>query len=160
MSADKITPGKFVSLTYSICDETGRMLEQHDLPVSYIHGGDVELIGGMDRAVAGKRAGDTLEVLVPPEQGFGRHDPALTFTDDIDNVPPELRYLGAEIAMQNEAGEMRTFYVTRIDNGRLTIDGNHPMAGKTLKVHVRIAEVRDPTQADLLALSGGPQTLN
>ncbi len=62
--------------------------------------------------------------------------------------------------MQNEAGEMRTFCVTRIDNGRLTIDGNHPMAGKTLKVHVRIAEVRDATQADLLALSGGPQTLN
>jgi len=160
MSADIITQGKLVSLTYAIRDEHGSVLEQHDVPVSYIHGGDAELIGGMDRAVAGKRAGDAVELLVSPEQGFGRHDPALTFTDDIDNVPPELRRLGAEVTMQNEAGETRTFYVTRIENGRLTVDGNHPMAGKTLKVRVRIEAVRDATQTDLLALSGGSHRLN
>ncbi len=155
MSGDKITKGKLVSLTYSIFDDGGRVLEQHDIPVSYVHGGDVELIGGMDKAVAGKHAGETVEVSVPPEQGFGLHDPSLMFTDDIENVPQEFRRLGAEVPMQSETGELRAFYVTQIENGRLTVDGNHPMAGRTLKVKVRIEEVRDLTPEDLLALSGG-----
>ena len=56
--------------------------------------------------------------------------------------------------MQNESGEVKTFYVTRIGKGTLTVDGNHPLAGKSLKVHVRIQEVRDPTQEEI-AQDGG-----
>jgi len=51
--------------------------------------------------------------------------------------------------MQSESGEVKTFYVTRIEHGRLTVDGNHPFAGKTLKVHVNIKEVRDPTPQEV-----------
>jgi FKBP-type peptidyl-prolyl cis-trans isomerase SlyD len=149
MSEQVITNGKLVSLTYSIRDEHGNILEQHDLPVNYIHGGHNELIGGMDRAVAGKRAGDRVEIKLSPEDGFGPHDPSLTFTDDIENVPPQFRVLGAEVPMQSESGEVKTFYVTRIERGRLTVDGNHPFAGKSLKVHVDIKEVRDPTPREL-----------
>lgn len=148
MSKDIIKPGKFVSLTYSISDSEGKTLEHNDLPVSYIHGGEQELIGGMDRAVSGKAAGDAVEVVVPPAQGFGAHDPDLTFTDDIANVPEQFRYVGAEVQMQNEAGEVKSFFVTTIEDGKLTVDGNHPMAGKTLKVKVKIVEVRDATEAD------------
>ena len=92
---------------------------------------------------------------VSPEGGFGPHDPALTFTDDIQNVPPEFRRIGAEVQMQNEAGESKTFYVTAIDNGRLTVDGNHPFAGQLLQVHVTIREVRDPTE-DEIGQDGAP----
>lgn len=148
MSKDIIKPGKFVSLTYSISDSEGRTLEHNDLPVSYVHGGEQELIGGMDRAVSGKSAGDEVEMVVPPTQGFGAHDPDLTFTDDIANVPEQLRYVGAEVQMQNESGEVKSFFVTKIDGGKLTVDGNHPMAGKTLRVKVKIVEVRDSTEAD------------
>jgi FKBP-type peptidyl-prolyl cis-trans isomerase SlyD len=145
-----VRAGKLVALTYSIRDEQGNILEQTDLPVTYIHGGNNELIGGMDQAVTGKSVGDELQLRLSPEQsGFGSHDPELTFTDMIDNVPPELRHLGAEVNMQNDAGEVRTFYVTRIEDGRLTVDGNHPFAGKHLTVNVRIHEVRDPTLAEL-----------
>lgn len=147
-SKETIKLGKFVSLTYSISDTDGNMLEQNDLPVSYIHGGDQELLGGMDRAVSGKSAGDEVAVEVPPERGFGRHDPNLTFTDDIENVPPQFRHVGAEVQMKNEAGEVKTFFVTAIKDGKLTVDGNHPMAGKTLRVNVKILEVRDATEAD------------
>ncbi|MEA3274349.1 MAG: FKBP-type peptidyl-prolyl cis-trans isomerase [Pseudomonadota bacterium] len=149
MSDQVITNGKFVSLTYSIMDDQGNVLEQTDLPVSYIHGGQTELIGGMDKAVAGKRAGETVDIKLSPEEGFGHHDPDLSFTDDIENVPPEFRVLGAEVPMQSESGEVKTFYVTRIEDGRLTVDGNHPLAGKTLRINVRIQEVRDPTQQEL-----------
>jgi FKBP-type peptidyl-prolyl cis-trans isomerase SlyD len=162
MSEQTIRPGKFVSLTYSIIDEQGQVVEQSDLPVSYIYGGETEMIGGMDTAMAGKKAGDSVQLTVSPEQGFGHHDPDLTFTDDLENVPPEFRRIGAEVPMQNEGGEVKTFYVTKIDNGRLTVDGNHPLAGKRLKVTVRILEVRDATQDDMLHLTpaGGAPTIN
>jgi len=152
MSDSTITDGKHVSLTYSIRDENGTILEQTDLPVSYIQGGANELIGGMDRAVAGKRAGDEIDIELTPEtSGFGHHDPNLTFTDDVDNVPPQFRTVGAEVQMRSESGDVRTFYVTRIENGRLTVDGNHPLAGRNLVVHVRITDVRDPTAQELMA---------
>jgi FKBP-type peptidyl-prolyl cis-trans isomerase SlyD len=154
MSKEIIQPGKFVSLTYTISDAEDNLLEQNDIPVSYIHGGDQELIGSMDRAVLGKSPGDMVEMTVPPEDGFGPHNPNLTFTDDIENVPHEFRQVGAELQMQNEAGEVVTFYVTKIEDGKLTVDGNHPLAGKTLMVRVTIKEVRDPGPTDVNPASG------
>lgn len=162
MSKEVIQTGKFVSLTYAILDKQGKVLEQSDLPVSYIHGGETELIGGMDRAVAGKSQGDEVTMTIAPEDGFGEHDPNLTFTDDLENVPPEFRQLGAEVQMQNEAGDMKSFYVTKIENGRLTVDGNHPLAGKSLMVRVKILEVRDATKEDAMqvGMPGQSHTLN
>jgi FKBP-type peptidyl-prolyl cis-trans isomerase SlyD len=162
MSQESIKNGKFVSLTYSICDIEGNVLEQSDLPVNYIHGGETELIGGMDKAVVGKQPGDEVSITVSPEGGFGEHDPNLTFTDDIENVPPQFRQLGAEVQMQNEAGEIKSFFVTKIENGKLTVDGNHPLAGKELKVHIKILEVRDATKEDAMTVGmpGQSTTLN
>lgn len=148
MSNQVIKNGKLVSLTYIICDESGAVLEQSDLPVSYIHGGRNELIGGMDKAVAGKFAGDEVELTLGSDQGFGSHDPELTFTDSLENVPPQFRHLGAQVEMQNESGEVKTFYVTKIEGGDLTVDGNHPFAGKDLLVKVQIQDVRDPTDQE------------
>jgi FKBP-type peptidyl-prolyl cis-trans isomerase SlyD len=156
MTDQPVRPGKFVSITYSLRDQDGNLFEQSDLPVSYIHGGNTELIGGMDRALAGKRAGDEVEMTVPAGQAFGPHDPSLTFTDDLDNVPPEFRRVGAEVQMQSESGDLKTFYVTRIENGRLTVDGNHPLAGKPLRVRMTIHEVRDPTPEELAQDRAGP----
>ena len=124
------------------------MLEQSGLPVSYIHGGQTELIGGMDRAVVGKRAGDRVQFEVGPDQGMGPYDPDLTFTDVIDNVPPQFRHVGAEVQMQSESGDIKTFYVTKIENGQLTLDGNHPLAGKNLRIRMEIKKVRDPTEQE------------
>lgn len=149
MTAEIIQDGKYVSLTYSIQDNEGSVLEHSDLPVGFVLGGAQELIGGMDAAIRGKAAGDEIDFDLPPDAGFGTHDADLTFTDDINNVPPQFRQIGAEVQMQNEAGEVKSFYVTRIENGRLTVDGNHPLAGKTLRVHVRIHEVREANREDL-----------
>jgi len=150
MTDQTIKNRKLVSLIYSICDQSGGVLEQSDLPVSYIHGGQTELIGGMDRAVAGKRAGDSVRFELGPNQGLAPHDPNLTFTDAIDNVPPQFRHVGAEVRMQSESGDIKTFYVTKIESGQLTLDANHPLAGKNLRVEVKIREVRDPTLQELM----------
>jgi len=162
MSSETIKAGKFVSLTYSIADTEGNILEQSDLPVNYIHGGETELIGGMDRAIEGKQVGDEATISLTPEQGFGDHDPDLTFTDDLENVPPQFRQLGAEVQMQNEAGEVKSFFVTKIANGKLTVDGNHPLAGKHLRVKVKILEVRDATKEDAMhvGIPGQSPTIN
>jgi len=156
MTDQSVRPGKFVSLTYTMCDAEGNVVERSDLPVSYIHGGSTELIGGMDRALAGKRVGDEVEISVPAGDAFGPHDPSLTFTDDLANVPPQFRFLGAEVQMQNEAGDVKTFYVTRIEDGRLTVDGNHPLAGKPLQVRMTVREIRDPTPEELAQDRAGP----
>jgi FKBP-type peptidyl-prolyl cis-trans isomerase SlyD len=156
MTDQPVSTGKFVSITYSMRDEEGNLLEQSDLPVSYIHGGHTELIGGMDRVLAGKRVGDEVEMTVAAGDAFGPHDPDLTFTDDLANVPPEFRHVGAEVQMQSQAGEVKTFHVTRIEKGRLTVDGNHPLAGKPLRIKMTVREVRDPTPEELAQDRAGP----
>lgn len=155
MTLEAIRPGKYVSLTYSIADDTGNILEQTDLPVGYIHGGKTELIGGMDEAITGKVAGDKVELLLGPDQAFGPIDPNLTFTDNIANVPPEFRVMGAEVPMKSSSGEVKTFYVTRVTDTSVTVDGNHPLAGKPLLVHVVIREVRDPSPDEIAQDGGG-----
>lgn len=149
MSEQRIAPFKFVTLTYRIFDSDGLVLEQNDIPVSYIHGGHSELFEKIERALEGKIAGERITVTLAPHEGFGEHDPNLTFTDDLNNVPPEFRHIGAQVEMQNEAGETRTFVVTRIDNGRLTVDCNHPFAGKTVRFEVDVQSVRDATPDEL-----------
>lgn len=149
MSEQRIAPFKFVTLTYRIYDSDGLVLEQNDIPVSYIHGGHSELFEKIERALEGKIAGERITVTLAPHEGFGEHDPNLTFTDDLNNVPPEFRHIGAQVEMQNEAGDVRTFVVTRIDNGRLTVDCNHPFAGKTVRFEVDVQSVRDATTEEL-----------
>jgi len=70
--------------------------------------------------------------------------------------------LGAEVQMQNEMGEIKSFFVTKIEDGKLTVDGNHPLAGKELKVHIKILEVRDATREDAMTIGipGQSTTLN
>jgi len=95
-----------------------------------------------------RRLGGSVEVTLPPEKAFGYPDPNLTFTDDLANVPPQFHQVGAQVEMQNESGETRTFFVSRIEDGKLTVDGNHPFAGKTLLYAVTVADIRDATEEE------------
>lgn len=136
---------KVVGVSYSIIDDSGSIIEQSDVPMYYLHGGPNEMFPDVENALEGCSRGDSVEVVLPPEKAFGYHDPNMTFTDDIDNVPPEFRHVGAEVQMQNDSGETRTFFVSRIEGGKLTVDGNHPFAGKTLTYALTVADIRDAT---------------
>lgn len=92
---------------------------------------------------------------LPPADGFGDPKPELTFTDDIANVPPEHRHIGSEVTFQNDRGEEMQFRVTRIADGKRTVDANHPLAGQTVKFVVTIVAVR-PASLDEIA-NGLPQ---
>ena len=151
MTAEPIRKGKVVSITYVLLNQQGAVFEQSDVPVSYLHGGDSGLFEKVERALDGRRSGESVQVTLSPEEGFGRHDPALTFTDDLDNVPPELRKLGAQLEAQNARGETLTFVVTRIVHDKLTVDANHPLAGQTVQFRVTVQDVRDATADELRA---------
>ena len=146
---DAIRNGKVVSVTYTLHDEHGQLFEQSDIPVPYLHGHASGLFDKIEQQLEGKRTGDSIEVTLSPEEGFGPHNPALTFTDDLENVPPELRKLGASLEAQNAKGEMLTFVVKRIQNGKLTVDANHPLAGQIVKFRVTICDVRDASPDEL-----------
>lgn len=150
MSSDRISKNKAVQFTYQIADEDGNVIEQVDLPVNYVHGASsMGLIERVESALEGCKAGDTITVDVPPSEGFGEIDPDLSFTDSLENVPPQFRQVGAQVEMANEAGETKTFYVTKIADGMLTVDGNHPLAGKVARFTVNVLEVRDASAEEI-----------
>jgi FKBP-type peptidyl-prolyl cis-trans isomerase SlyD len=140
---------KVVSFVYSIVDESGELLEQSDLPISYVHGGKHDLFEKVAQGLDGAVVNDTVEVSLTPEEAFGPHDPDLTYTDGIENVPEEFRSVGAEVEMMNDQGDSRKFTVTRIENGKLTVDGNHPMAGKAITFRIKVTDIRDATPEEI-----------
>ena len=162
MGAFKVAKGLVVYIRYSILDADGNVAEQYDVPVGYVHGGNSGLLEKLESELTGKSVGDRVEVVLPPEEAYGPRDEDLTFTDDIENVPPQFRHLGAEVAMSNEAGETKAFYVSRIENGRLTVDGNHPLAGQQVTCMVDIMDIREATEQEKvsgMAADSPPMTL-
>jgi len=150
MSSEKITRNKTVQFTYTITDDSGNVVEQVDMPVQYVHGASsMGLIERVERAMEGHVSGDSLEVELSPSEGFGEIDPDLSFTDDVENVPPQFRKVGAQVEMANDAGDTKTFIVSKIEGDKLTVDGNHPLAGKTATFKVKILEVRDATADEI-----------
>ncbi|MDH5471609.1 MAG: FKBP-type peptidyl-prolyl cis-trans isomerase [Gammaproteobacteria bacterium] len=157
MSEQRIRRNKLVQFTYSIADDEGNIVEQVDLPVNYVHGASsMGLIERVERALEGHREGDTIEVEVPPSEGFGEHDPDLTFADDIDNVPPQFRKVGTQVEMANDSGDTKTFIVTKVENGKVTLDGNHPLAGKVAKFAVKVLSIRDATPEEIRSGADNP----
>lgn len=149
MSDEQIKKDKYVELTYAILNAQDEIKERVDIPVKYIHGRDSGLFPQIENALEGHAKDDQVEVFLTEREAFGPSDPNLIFTDDIANVPPQFHQIGAEVEMQNDRGEAKQFVVTKIENGKLTVDGNHPLAGQTIKFVVTIGEVRDATEEEL-----------
>lgn len=149
MSAEQIKKDKYVELTYAILDAKGEIKERVDIPVKYIHGRDSGLFPKIEQALEGQEKGARVEVSLTQHEGFGPSDPNLIFTDDLTNVPPQFHQVGAEVEMQNDRGVAKKFTVTKIADGKLTVDGNHPLAGQTIQFVVTVGEVRDATDDEL-----------
>lgn len=150
MAEAEVRRGRVVSITYTIRDQADdNLLEAVEIPVDYLHGGRAGLYQPIEDALEGKAVGDRVEVTLKPEDAFGAHDPRLTFTDVIENVPPDFRRLGAQAEFTNEDGETVTMVVTHIDKGTITLDGNHPLAGKNLIFAVSVVAIRSATPQEL-----------
>ena len=144
-----IKNGKVVTITYSILNSEQAVVEQHDMPVSYLHGGQLSLLPSIENALAGHKVGDRVEIRLAPEEALGLRDERLVLIDDVSNVPPEYRHLGAKVEFYNDRGETKAFYVTNIENGKLTMDGNPPLAGESVTWIVNILDIRDAKSEEI-----------
>ena len=149
MTATVVTKNKVVSLIYAVRNQKGELFEYRDLPVSYVHGSGVDLFPKIEQALEGRAIGDRVVVQLLPADAFGEHDPKLTFTDDIDNAPVELRHVGAEFEAQNAKGESIVLVVTRVEADKITVDANHPLAGQTITFEVTVRDIRDATPEEI-----------
>lgn len=159
MPASVICKNKVVALTYVLRNQKGEVVEIHDLPVSYVHGSGADLFPKIEQALEGHVIGDAVTVTLLPEESFGQRDPKLTFIDDLDNAPPELRRVGTEFEAQNAEGESIMLQVIAIDGDRITVDANHPLAGQTVTFEVTVRDIRDATLEEVRAGrpgGGGP----
>jgi len=146
---ESVVPHTVVSFTYVILDEGGRVLEQSDLPMSYIHEVDGKMYPKVEQAMNGARVGDEVVVELSPAEGFGEPDPEMLYVEQLENVPPEYHHIGAEAMFENEEGETITMIVTKIENGELTLDANHPFAGKTVKFRITVVGLREATPQEI-----------
>jgi len=144
-----ISKGKVVYITYSIRDQKGDFFEQSDMPVAYIQGADRGLFNSIEDALEGQTIGAETTQTLESKDAFGAHDPELTFEDDLENVPKQFRKIGAEVQFQNEQGDVKTFMVAKITDDKVTIDGNHPLAGQRVTFYVKVVGVREATAQEL-----------
>jgi FKBP-type peptidyl-prolyl cis-trans isomerase SlyD len=148
---ETISINKFVELTYRIIDQSnGEVIEQVEEPLGYVQGDNSLLFNQVTKELEGKCVGDEVEILLKAEDAFGKKADELIFTDDINNVPVEYRFIGASVTMQNDKGGTKDFIVSSIEDGKLTIDGNHPLAGKDIIFYVEILSIREATADEII----------
>jgi FKBP-type peptidyl-prolyl cis-trans isomerase SlyD len=144
-----IQDGKFVELTYKVADsKSGQVLTCVEFPMGYVHGHNEILAPSVHNELQGMRAGDVIEVPIDGARIFGPRDESLVFTDRLENVPEEYRQIGSSILMQSDSGQTRSFTVTRIEDGTLTVDGNNPLCGREVVFRLEILTVRDATDEE------------
>jgi FKBP-type peptidyl-prolyl cis-trans isomerase SlyD len=144
-----VTRNKLVFITYSILDARGMVVEQHDIPVGYVHGANSGILPAIEQAVNGRAVGERVEIMLAPEEGYGERDESLVYVEELESVPPEFQRVGAEVLFQNEAGDTKAFYVTAIENGKLTLDGNPSLAGQSVTCLVNVVDIRDATPEEI-----------
>ncbi len=145
-----ISANSVVALHYTLTDDDGVQLDSSigKDPLTYLHGGG-NIIPGLEQALEGKDAGDTFQVSIAPEQGYGEHVEQL-----IQSVPREAFAgveqldLGMRFQAQTPQGPI-SVEITQIEGDIVTVDGNHPLAGKTLHFDVSVETVRDATEQEL-----------
>lgn len=139
-----------VSIHYTLTNTRGDVLDSSrgGDPLVYLHGAG-NIIPGLEKALAGKQAGDKLNVSVAPAEGYGERDDSL-----VQQVPRRAFQGVAQIEpgmsfqAQSSQGPMRVT-VTAVTGDMVTVDGNHPLAGETLNFDVEITEVRAATLEEL-----------
>lgn len=140
-----------VAFHYKLTNGDGEELDSSggQDPLKYLHGAG-NIVPGLEKALAGKSAGDKLKVEVPPEEGYGPVNPQL-----VQKVPrsafegaPEIKP-GMRFQAQGNEGQAQFITVKEISGDEITVDGNHPLAGQVLHFDVTIEDVREASEEEL-----------
>ncbi len=150
---------KVVTIEYTLKDEHGNVLEDKNT-LTYLHGFK-NIVKGLEEALEGKKIGDTLSVAVPPEKGYGIRDENMVFSlpkenflskmgddDDLNEVQQDIK-----VGMEFETAIDDVPYiltVVKVDKDRVTVDANHPLAGKALFFDVKVTEIKEALSDELV----------
>ena len=148
----KIAKDTVVSLRYELTDVNGgAVLEKSDNPISYVHGGYDGIFPTVEEALHGKNVGDTVSVKMEPDDAFGEYEHDLVRVESRDSFPKDI-----EVGMQLEGGaeddddeDYMLYTIVEVTDKEVTVDGNHPLAGKTLNFNATVTDVRAATKEEL-----------
>lgn len=152
-----------VSYAYRLSDAaTGDLLfmTPADAPDTFIYGVTPQIVPGLEAAMKGLGVGDRFEVTLPPEAAFGDYskENVLRLGEDIfmrDGKLADEVKIGAELPMMTQDGFRVLGRVVDISDKTITMDFNHPFAGKTVKWEGEIVDLRPATDEELAAMKGG-----
>ncbi len=146
----RIGPNAYAEVDYVLEDEHGEVLDDSSAedgePLRYVHGYGM-LVPGLEKRLEGLDQGARAEVVVPPEEAYGLHDDELVYAVDRDLAPSALE--GDEIVLQSEEGDERVTHVVEVGPEEVILDGNHPLAGLTLRYRLSVREVREATHDEI-----------
>lgn len=150
-----IADNHIVSIHYTLTDSEGTLIDSSEGsdPLNYIHGVG-GIIPGLEKALAGKVEGDSVQVQVSPEEGYGE------VMDELIQVIGKDSFEGVdeiEVGMTFEAntpeGQVQRIVVKAVDGDEITIDANHPLAGVQLQFDVDIVSVREASDEEMAKLA-------
>lgn len=110
--------------------------------LEYVHG-QGQIAPGLERALLGRAVGAELELELPPAEAFGELDPARIEYLPLAAFPPGAALeIGQQFGAYDEQGREVALWITELDGERVRVNGNHPLAGQTVRFRVRVLEVR------------------
>ena len=147
----RIVKDAYVVLDYVLYDEDGDVIEATDdeggRPIGFVQGYGT-LVPGLEHGVVGMAAGDTKEVVVTPEHGYGARDEELEHWVDRSDFPAGVE-VDDEFEAEDGDGEQITLRVVEIADDAILVDANHPLAGENLRFEVMVRSVRPATAEEL-----------
>ena len=137
----KIEKDTAVTLQYKVTDPAGKLLDQSTAPMVYLHGGYGNTFAKIESALDGREVGFQTTLELAPADAFGERNETLLQTIPKTKFPPGVK-VGGQIEGRAEDGSTVVFNVIKIKGPVVHLDGNHPMAGKTLRFALKVTEVR------------------
>ena len=147
----KVGKDKVVLMHYTLKNDAGDVIDSSDgadpLPFLQGHG---NIIPGLESALEGSKVGDKLDVSIEPEEGYGER-----MKDAIQEIPSSALQgvdevkVGMQLESQDKDGNAFLVSVTKIEDDKITVDGNHPLAGQTLHFSVSIESIRKAEAEEL-----------
>jgi FKBP-type peptidyl-prolyl cis-trans isomerase SlyD len=144
-----ITKDRVVRLRYMVSEQGSDHALAYRDDLFYLHGGYGGAYPKIEAALEGLSVDAKVEVLLAPEEGYGERDAALVMDVPLDAIPEEARTVGTQLEGEAPNGDVRPFTVTAVNADGVTVDGNHPLAGKLLHFHLEVLDIRDATRAEL-----------
>lgn len=139
----RIAPLCEITAEYVLTDEEGQRLAAStpETPLRYVHGTG-QMLPALEQALLGKRAGDEVTATLTPEQAYGPYRPELVFEAVRENLPPgQSIRVGMTLTPGGQRGKFSLKVVGLTERGAM-LDGNHPLAGKTVTWQLEILSVR------------------